>query len=204
MIAYIKGELVILEEDRVIVDVGGVGYGIYMPGRAMSALPPIGSEVLIHTYLNVKEDAMQLYGFLTRDDLAVFRKVITVSGIGPRGGLSILSQLSADDLRFAVMSGDAKAISAAQGIGKKTAEKLILELKDKFDLQEAFEQKLAGNQAAAAVRQTGEPDAFQDAVQALTALGYSGTEALQAVKKVEITEGMDSEAVLKAALKHMF
>ena len=124
MIAYIKGELVILEEDRVIVDVGGVGYGIYMPGRAMSALPPIGSEVLIHTYLNVKEDAMQLYGFLTRDDLAVFRKVITVSGIGPRGGLSILSQLSADDLRFAVMSGDAKAISAAQGIGKKTAEKL--------------------------------------------------------------------------------
>ena len=83
-----------LEEDRVIVDVGGVGYGIYMPGRAMSALPPIGSEVTIHTYLNVKEDAMQLYGFLTRDDLAVFRKVITVSGIGPRGGLSILSQLS--------------------------------------------------------------------------------------------------------------
>ena len=134
MIAYIKGELVILEEDRVIVDVGGVGYGIYMPGRAMSALPPIGSEVLIHTYLNVKEDAMQLYGFLTRDDLAVFRKVITVSGIGPRGGLSILSQLSADDLRFAVMSGDAKAISAAQGIGKKTAEKLILELKDKLSM----------------------------------------------------------------------
>ena len=136
MISYIKGELVMLEDDRVIVDVGGVGYGIYMPGRAMAALPPTGSEVIIHTYLNVKEDAMQLYGFLTRDDLAVFRKVITVSGIGPRGGLSILSQLSADDLRFAVMAGDAKAISAAQGIGKKTAEKLILELKDKLGMPE--------------------------------------------------------------------
>ena len=108
------------------------------------------------------------------------------------------------NLRFAVLSEDVQAIAKTPGIGKKTAQKLILELKDKFDLQEAFEQKLAGNQAAAAVRQAGEPDAFQDAVQALTALGYSGTEALQAVKKVEITEGMDSEAVLKAALKHMF
>ena len=147
---------------------------------------------------------MQLYGFLTRDELRVFRLLIGVSGIGPKGGLGILSALGPDDLRFAVASNDVKAIQAAPGIGKKTAEKLILELKDKFDLQEAFEQKLAGNQAAAAVRQAGEPDAFQDAVQALTALGYSGTEALQAVKKVEITEGMDSEAVLKAALKHMF
>ena len=163
-----------------------------------------GKEVKINTHLHVKEDLMQLYGFLTRDELRVFRLLIGVSGIGPKGGLGILSALGPDDLRFAVASNDVKAIQAAPGIGKKTAEKLILELKDKFDLQEAFEQKLAGNQAAAAVRQAGEPDAFQDAVQALTALGYSGTEALQAVKKVEITEGMDSEAVLKAALKHMF
>lgn len=129
--------------------------------------------------------------------------LIGVSGIGPKAALAVLSTLTADNLRFAVLSEDVQAIAKTPGIGKKTAQKLILELKDKFDLQEAFEQKLAGNQAAAAVRQTGEPDAFQD-VQALTALGYSGTEALQAVKKVEITEGMDSEAVLKAALKHMF
>ena len=203
MIAYIKGELVILEEDRVVVDIGGVGYGIYMPGRAMSALPPIGSEVLIHTYLNVKEDAMQLYGFLTRDDLAVFRKVITVSGIGPRGGLSILSQLSADDLRFAVMSGDAKAISAAQGIGKKTAEKLILELKDKLKLEDALEnaanavQNTADTSAGMANEMTGE------AVQALVALGYGNTEALKAVRQVEITEEMSVEDVLRQSLKYM-
>ena len=204
MITYIRGILEGMEEDKVIVDVGGVGYGIYMAGTAMGRLPALGKEVKIHTHLHVKEDLMQLYGFLTRDELRVFRLLIGVSGIGPKGGLGILSALGPDDLRFAVASNDVKAIQAAPGIGKKTAEKLILELKDKFDLQEAFEQKLAGNQAAAAVRQAGEPDAFQDAVQALTALGYSGTEALQAVKKVEITEGMDSEAVLKAALKHMF
>ena len=204
MITYIRGILEGMEEDKVIVDVGGVGYGIYMAGTAMGRLPALGKEVKIHTHLHVKEDLMQLYGFLTRDELRVFRLLIGVSGIGPKGGLGILSVLGPDDLRFAVASNDVKAIQAAPGIGKKTAEKLILELKDKFDLQEAFEQKLAGNQAAAAVRQAGEPDAFQDAVQALTALGYSGTEALQAVKKVEITEGMDSEAVLKAALKHMF
>ena len=132
---------------------------------------------------------------------------MTVTAVEHRlldAALAVLSTLTADNLRFAVLSEDVQAIAKTPGIGKKTAQKLILELKDKFDLQEAFEQKLAGNQAAAAVRQTGEPDAFQDAVQALTALGYSGTEALQAVKKVEITEGMDSEAVLKAALKHMF
>ena len=204
MITYIRGILEGMEEDKVIVDVGGVGYGIYMAGTAMGRLPALGKEVKIHTHLHVKEDLMQLYGFLTRDELRVFRLLIGVSGIGPKGGLGILSALGPDDLRFAVASNDVKAIQAAPGIGKKTAEKLILELKDKFDLQEAFEQKLAGNQAAAAVRQAGEPDAFQDAVQALTALGYSGTEALQAVKRVEITEGMDSEAVLKAALKHMF
>ena len=204
MITYIRGILEGMEEDKVIVDVGGVGYGIYMAGTAMGRLPALGKEVKIHTHLHVKEDLMQLYGFLTRDELRVFRLLIGVSGIGPKGGLGILSALGPDDLRFAVASNDVKAIQAAPGIGKRTAEKLILELKDKFDLQEAFEQKLAGNQAAAAVRQAGEPDAFQDAVQALTALGYSGTEALQAVKKVEITEGMDSEAVLKAALKHMF
>ena len=106
MISYIKGELAAFEEDKVIVDVGGVGYGIYMPGQSMGLLPPAGSEIKLHTYLNVKEDAMQLYGFLTKDDLDIFKLVIGVSGIGPKGGLSILSQLTPDDLRFAVMSKD--------------------------------------------------------------------------------------------------
>ncbi|MDY5985598.1 MAG: Holliday junction branch migration protein RuvA, partial [Lachnoclostridium sp.] len=121
MISYIRGELSVIEENRIIVDVGGVGYGIFMPGQSIRYLPAVGNEVKIHTYLHVKEDMMQLFGFLTRDDMEVFKLIISVSGIGPKGGLSILSQLSADELRFAVFSGDAKAISAAPGIGKKTA-----------------------------------------------------------------------------------
>ena len=129
MITYIRGILEGMEEDKVIVDVGGVGYGIYMAGTAMGRLPALGKEVKIHTHLHVKEDLMQLYGFLTRDELRVFRLLIGVSGIGPKGGLGILSALGPDDLRFAVASNDVKAIQAAPGIGKKTAEKLILELK---------------------------------------------------------------------------
>ena len=136
MISYIRGTLVDCEEDKVIVDVGGVGYGIYMAGSAMGMLPPAGSEVKLHTYLSVKEDAMKLYGFFTRDDLRVFKLLIGVNGIGPKGGLGVLSVLSPDDLRFAVLSNDVKAICAAPGIGKKTAEKLILELKDKLHLED--------------------------------------------------------------------
>ena len=123
MISYIRGELAAQYEDKVIVDVGGVGYGIYMSAQSMGKLPPIGSEVKIHTYLNVKEDLMQLFGFLTVDDLNVFKLLIGVSGIGPKGGQAILSVLSPDDLRFAVMADDVKAISSAPGIGKKTAQK---------------------------------------------------------------------------------
>ena len=120
MIQYIRGELAVVEADRVIVDVGGVGYGIFMPVESISQLPPVGNEVRIYTYLNVKEDAMQLFGFLTRDDLQVFKLLIGVNGIGPKGGQAVLSVLSPDDLRFAVLSGDVKAICAAPGMISET------------------------------------------------------------------------------------
>lgn len=203
MISYIRGELVTFEEDKVIVDVGGVGFGIFMSAQAMSLLPQAGQEVRLHTYLNVKEDAMQLFGFLTRDDLHVFKLLIGVSGIGPKGGQSILSVLSPDDLRFAVMSGDVKAICAAPGIGKKTAEKLIVELRDKLSIEDALEHAVSdrGNSVKGAVSPAG--GVQSEAVQALTALGYGSTEALKAVKKVEITEDTDVETVLKQALKFM-
>ena len=139
MISYIRGELCDIEEQKAIVDVNGVGYGIYMPQQALSLLPPMGQQVKIHTYLNIREDAMQLFGFLTKEDLNVFRLLIGVNGIGPKAGLNILSCLSPDELRFAVLSGDAKAISATPGIGKKTAEKLILELKDKLNIEDMLE-----------------------------------------------------------------
>lgn len=201
MISYIKGELVSFEKEKIIVDVNGIGYGIFMPETSMGMLPQCGNEVKIHTYLNVKEDAMQLFGFLTRDDLEIFKMLITVSGIGPKGGLAILSKLSADDLRFAILSGDAKAISAAQGIGKKTAEKVIIELKDKLDLEDMLTPKQETELSISG--ESGVNAMYSEAVQALVALGYGSTESLKAVKKVG-SDCATVEAILKAALKHLF
>lgn len=199
MISYIRGELAVVEEDRVIIDVGGVGYGIFMSGQSISRLPSIGTEVRIHTYLNVKEDMMQLFGFLTKDDLKVFKLVIGVNGIGPKGGLNVLSQMTPDDLRFAVISNDVKAISAAPGIGKKTAEKLILELKDKLNLEDVLEQS-----DSTVTTSNGVGGGVQgEAIQALLALGYGSTEALKAVQSVAIDDASQVEEVLKQALKYM-
>ena len=143
---------------------------------------------------------MILYGFLSKDDLEIFKLLITVSGIGPKGGLAILSTLSADDLRFAILSGDSKAISKAPGIGAKTAQRVILDLKDKLSLEDAFEKKL--NNQASDVAASMNSTVKNDAVMALNALGYSSTESLKAVS-VDITEDMDVEDVLKLALKNM-
>jgi len=201
MIAYVKGELVAIEDDKAIVDVNGMGYNIFMSAQAIGLLPPIGENVRLHTYLHVKEDAMQLFGFLTRDDLKVFKLLITVSGIGPKGGLNILSKLSPDDLRFAVLSNDVKAISSAQGIGKKTAEKLIIELKDKLNIEDVLNKTV--EQSASSVHSIGNNEVQAEAIQALVALGYGNTEAAKAVKKVPVDEEMSVEQLLKAALKNM-
>lgn len=203
MIGYIKGTLEEADEQCIIVDNHGIGYRIFVPGSVFAGALPIGEEVKIYTYFSVREDAMQLYGFLTRDDLRMFKMLLGVNGIGPKAGLGILSALTADELRFAVLADDAASIAKAPGIGKKTAQKLILELKDKLDLEDAFEQKLA-NQAQKAQAVPAADDAMQEAVQALVALGYSSTDALRAVKKVEGADSMSVEEILKASLKKMF
>lgn len=202
MIGYIKGTLEEADEQCIIVDNHGIGYRIFVPGSVFAGALPIGEEVKIYTYFSVREDAMQLYGFLTRDDLRMFKMLLGVNGIGPKAGLGILSALTADELRFAVLADDAASIAKAPGIGKKTAQKLILELKDKLNLEDAFEQKLA-NQAQKTQTVSGADDAMQEAVQALVALGYSSTDALRVVKKVEGADSMGVEEILKAALKKM-
>ena len=204
MIYYIRGELCDIEEQKAIVDVNGVGYGIYMPQQALSLLPPMGQQVKIHTYLNIREDAMQLFGFLTKEDLNVFRLLIDVNGIGPKAGLNILSCLSPDELRFAVLSGDAKAISATPGIGKKTAEKLILELKDKLNIEDMLEHAAHGGDSEdlASGTDTASNTMQAEAVQALTALGYGSAESLRAVKKSS-PECSSVEDILKEALKFL-
>ena len=204
MISYIRGELCDIEEQKAIVDVNGVGYGIYMPQQALSLLPPMGQQVKIHTYLNIREDAMQLFGFLTKEDLNVFRLLIGVNGIGPKAGLNILSCLSPDELRFAVLSGDAKAISATPGIGKKTAEKLILELKDKLNIEDMLEHAAHGGDSEdlASGTDTASNTMQAEAVQALTALGYGSAESLRAVKKSS-PECSSVEDIPKEALKFL-
>lgn len=203
MIAYIKGRIAEILEDRVILEAGAMGYNIFMPMASAEAVLRKGDEVKLHTYLNVREDAMQLFGFLTRDDLNTFKLLLGVNGIGPKAALGVLSGLTADELRFAVLADDVKTISRAPGIGRKTAQKLILELKDKMDLQEAYELK---TEHVREVQGNGSElsDARKEAVEALTALGYSGADALRAVKKVEMTPEMDVETLLKAALKNLF
>lgn len=203
MIAYIKGTVEEILEDRVILETGNMGYNIFMPMGAVEHLLHKGQEIKIHTYLNVKEEALQLFGFLTRDDLNTFKLLLGVNGIGPKAALGVLSGLSADELRFAVLADDVKTISRAPGIGKKTAQKLILELKDKFNIQEALEMK-AEHVRMPGTGETDLTDMKKEAVEALTALGYSGADALRAVKKVELTPDMSVEILLKLALKNMF
>ena len=201
MYAYIKGELTEIDIDYIVIETGGIGYRIFIPAKTFEYLPPVGEELKVYTYLHLREDVMVLYGFLTNDDLELFKQLITVSGIGPKGGLAILSTLDADNLRFAVLSGDAKAISKAPGIGAKTAQRVILELKDKMSLEDAFEKKTMHVEERA--QSAGGASVKNDAVMALSALGYSSTESLKAVSKVTITEDMDVEDVLKAALKFL-
>ena len=201
MYAYIKGELAEKNIDHIVVEAGGIGYLIYVPAQSIDYLPDEGDQIKVYTYLYIREDAMVLYGFLTKDDLEIFKMLITVSGIGPKGGLGILSTLSADDLRFAILSGDSKTISKAPGIGAKTAQRVIIDLKDKMSLEEAFVKKLENN--ADGVQKTLNSSTKNDAVMALSALGYSSAESLKAVSKVDITDDMDVEDVLKLALKNM-
>lgn len=202
MYSYIKGELSeIVAENHIVVENGGIGYNIYIPGQVLSLLPGVGEEVKIYTYLCVREDAFILYGFLTRDDLNVFKLLIGVSGIGPKGALAILSVMSTDDLRFAVLSDDVKAIAKAPGVGNKTAQRLIIELKDKLSLEDAFEQKLSHTQEA--VSGNGLKGIRNEAVEALVSLGYSSTEALKVLRDIEITEDSSVEDILKLALKQM-
>lgn len=202
MYSYIKGTLVELGNDRIVVENHGIGYNIRIPQSILSFLPGTGQEVKIYTYTYIREDAMLLYGFLTKDDLQVFRLLIAVSGIGPKGALAVLSVLSPDDLRFAVLAEDDKAIAKAPGIGKKSAQRLIIELKDKLSLEDAFAWK--GETASEEIKAPAAVQTVkQEAVEALVALGYSATEAMKAVNGTEPTEESTVEEVLKAALKQM-
>ena len=132
MFAYVKGIVADITEDCCVIDVHDVGVNIHISAQTAARMPGIGQEAKLYTYTSVREDAFWLYGFLSKGDLEMFKRCITVSGIGPKGALGLLSVMDGDQLRFAILAQDVKALSKAPGIGKRTAERLVLELKDKL------------------------------------------------------------------------
>lgn len=202
MISFVRGTAAAHTENALIVDTGSIGYEVFMTAGSLERIRT-GDEVKIYTYLHVREDVMQLYGFLSRDDMKVFKLLLSVNGVGPRAALGILSGITADELRFAILSDDVKTLSKAPGIGKKTAQKMILELKDKLSLEDAFEQKLLHEQERAASGMENAGNGMQEAIEALTALGYSAADAMRAVRQVTDVPEDDVESILKAALKNL-
>ncbi|MCT4688382.1 Holliday junction branch migration protein RuvA [Vallitalea sp.] len=198
MISYIKGTLEFIGDDFIIIESGSIGYEIKISMSTIQNLPCISENIKMYTYLYVREDAMLLYGFMTRDDLEVFKKLITVNGIGPKGALGVLSTITPDELRFAIIADDVKTISRAPGIGKKTAQKLILELKDKLKLKDYSDSVGAEIEDNSQLALTS--NAKNDAIAALVSLGYTSTEAIKAVRMLEIAETTTAEDIIKGAL----
>ena len=203
MIASVKGKLEGVTAESVIIDVNGLGVEAIVPTTVINRLPKIDDNVRLYTYLHVREDAMQLYGFLEKEDLDFFKLLITVNGIGPKAAIAILSSMPTDILTFAIISDDTKTIEKAQGIGSKTAKKLVLELKDKVGIIKIPKNTGSENYDNNVLTIGINSEIKDEAVQVLTALGYSQTEAMKAISTVEISEKMTSEELVKLALKNL-
>ncbi|MBO4872038.1 MAG: Holliday junction branch migration protein RuvA [Lachnospiraceae bacterium] len=199
MIYYLRGILTEYSEEGVVIEAGGVGYQVTVPTSLLAELPQPGEEVKLYTYYSVTEDARKLFGFASRDERSLFTQIIKVSGIGPKLAVSVMGTLTPDALRLAVVSGDVKAISQAPGMGKKTAEKLILELKDKIDLAAVLAPKTAAAGSAPVVV----TDAFTEAVAALQSLGYSSSEALKTVRSIEAADDWTVDQILQEAFRKL-
>lgn len=194
MISYLRGQLLGVDEDRIMLEVQGIGYEVAVPSTVLQKLPSKGQELELYTHLHVREDALQLYGFSTPQERAMFRVLINARGIGPKVALTILDKFSADSLAAVLERGEVDPLLKVPGVGKKTAQRLILELKGK--LPESFfkdEEK------------TAEEQVDNEVVQALLALGYSRQESLEALRKIQprSAEETSTEAVLRLALREL-
>ena len=201
MIGFIRGELAEKGDGYIIVDVNGVGYEIFVPANSRAYLSEEGREVMVYTAMMVKEDDVSLYGFMRKGELDAFRKLITVNGVGAKAAISILSSFTLEQIQQAIAFEDVKTITKANGIGKKTAERIVLELKDKFGAaaaQEAF-QEAAGSDVGADVVSDGR----SEAVSALMALGCARGEAMSALSSVEDSD-LTAEEYIKRALRNLF
>ena len=194
MIHSLTGKVIEKSLDEVVISCGGVGFLVSVPQTAQGAIAPIGEETTLYTYLNVKDDALDLYGFATKEEQRAFKILTTVSGVGPKAGLAILSALTPDRVALAVSSGDYKAFTAAQGVGPKLAQRIVLELKGKFT-----DTTLGGvtiEDISAAASATGN---VSQAISALVALGYTQSQAATAVAKLDTNA--DVQTLIKQALR---
>ncbi len=202
MIGYIKGTVEGILEDSVLIENNGIGYHIFTSGMVLASLKGLHEPVMLFTYLHVREDELSLFGFPTREELDTFKLLLGVNGIGPKAALAILTVLSVRDLSLAVMSQDTKAITRANGVGAKGANRVIMELKDKLCFDDLFDSGTEEYNMALTNNMAG--DSVQDTVLALVSLGYSELEAVKAVKAIPGAESMESGDLLKQALKKMF
>ena len=197
MISFLKGVIAAKSETGAVIDVGGVGYSVNMPTTDIAKLGSVGESVMVHTYFHISENAVALFGFLTSEQIDYFNKLISISGIGPKAAIAVLGTLSVQDLAFAIIAEDVKAITRAPGVGPKAAQRIILELKGKIDTQDAVSVPAQGAGApVSAVR------ADTGAVNALIALGASPSEAQKAVMQID-SAGLSTEDVIKEALRRM-
>ncbi len=200
MISSIRGICTDITEDSVVVEVGGVGMEVFVTVDVLGKHAKIGEEMQLYTFLKVAEDSLSLFGFMQKNELHLFKKLITVSGIGAKGGLNLLSYFQVHDLVAAIVREDAKEISKVHGIGAKTAKRIILDLKDKLD--GASLTYGAGPDETPVLPQN-ESAAKKEAMDALIALGYGNAAARKAISKVEDIDNADAETILKLSLKYL-
>lgn len=200
MISYLKGELSESRPGSIIVDVNGVGYLVNVAESTREAMPSIGNQVKVFTYMAVREDAIALYGFVTREHLDMFLSLIGVSGVGPKGAMLILDTFSVMELRRIIVTEDSTKLSKAPTIGKKTAERIIIDLKDKVKNEDLIEDFVSSESSKETVA-TGN---VADAIDALVALGYDRRMCVSAVKEIEGADGMSVNDILKKALQYLY
>lgn len=196
MISFLRGTVASKSETGIVIDVGGIGFSVNMPVSSVAKVGNTGENVTLHTHLQMRDEQPELYGFLQTEEITYFNKLISISGVGPKAALSILGTLSTQDLAFAILSEDVKAITRAPGVGTKMAQRVILELKGKIDTMDAVAPQSAKVSTSSSLR------ADTEAVNALIALGASPSEAQKTVMQIG-TEGMSTEDIIKEALRRM-
>ena len=196
MLYSLRGKLTVKEPNLFVVECGGVGYKCVSSLSTVSELPKIGEEVFVYTYLNVREDAVDLFGFYTQSELNCFKQLISVSGVGPKAATSILSTMTYQQLAVCIATGDYKSITKAQGVGGKTAQRIVLELKDKITNDDI----VGGITSKPLVSQLDNPN-LQDAISALMVLGFSNSEASSALSSCGAE--MSTEEMIKTGLKNL-